>query len=215
MNKWEQLQLLKESGLVAVIRKPDLDKIIDIAGALIDGGTGALEVTVETRGAMEMIQKLKETYGEKALVGAGTVLDAQTAKAAIQAGADFIFSPTFDEETIKVTSSYGKISIPGALTPTEVFNAYKAGADLIKVFPANAVSLNYIKDLQGPLGHIPMMPTGGVSVENTGHFIKSGAVAVGAGGSLVDKQAISEGNYQKLTEIAQRFVTEIKKAREM
>lgn len=214
MKKIDQIQYLKETGLVAVIRQPDENKLEEIAKALIAGGTSALEVTVDSLGSIDMIRMLHEKYGDKVLVGAGTVLDGVTAKSAIQAGADFIFSPNFDKETIEITNSYGKISIPGALTPTEILNAYRAGADIIKVFPANAVSSNYIKDLQGPLGHIPMMPTGGVTIENTAQLIKSGAVAVGAGGSLLDKDAIDNENYAKLTENANRFITEIRKAKE-
>lgn len=214
MKKIDQIQYLKETGLVAVIRQPDENKIEEIAKALIAGGTSALEVTVDSLGSIDMIRMLHEKYGDKVLVGAGTVLDGITAKAAIQAGADFIFSPNFDKETIEITNSYGKISIPGALTPTEILNAYRAGADIIKVFPANAIASNYIKDLQGPLGHIPMMPTGGVTIENTAQLIKSGAVAVGAGGSLLDKDAIDNENYAKLTENANRFINEIRKAKE-
>lgn len=215
MKKIDQLQFLKETGLVAVIRQPDENKIEEIAKALIEGGTGALEVTVDSVGSIDIIRMLHEKFGDRVLVGAGTVLDSATAKSAIQAGADFIFSPNFDKETIQMTNSYGKISIPGALTPTEILNAYRFGADIIKVFPANAVSPNYIKDLQGPLGHIPMMPTGGVTIENTAQLIRDGAVAVGAGGSLLDKEAIDNGNYSKLTENAKQFIKEIKKAKEL
>lgn len=215
MKKIDQLKFLTETGLVAVIRQPDANKIEKIAEALIEGGTSALEVTVDSVGSIDMIRMLHEKFGDRVLVGAGTVLDSATAKAAIQAGADFIFSPNLDKETIQMTNSYGKISIPGALTPTEILNAYRYGADIIKVFPANAVSPHYIKDLQGPLGHIPMMPTGGVTIENTGQFIKHGAVAVGAGGSLLDQEAIDNEDYAKLTENAKLFIKEIKKVKEL
>ena len=126
------------------------------------------------------------------MLGRVTVLDAESAKNAIDAGSDFIFSPTFDIKTIQMTNRYGRISIPGVMTPTEILEAYSAGADLLKVFPGGALRVNYLKDLQGPLGHIPMMPTGGVSLDNVEQFIKNGAVAVGAGGSLVDEKAIAE-----------------------
>ncbi|MBP1949773.1 bifunctional 4-hydroxy-2-oxoglutarate aldolase/2-dehydro-3-deoxy-phosphogluconate aldolase [Virgibacillus litoralis] len=213
MDKWEQLQFLKESGLVAVLRKLDKDKINKICKALIKGGTGAIEITVDSDGSFEMINRLKIEHGDQVLIGAGTVLDAETAKTAIQAGADFIFSPIFNKEVIQLTNKYGKISIPGAMTPTEIVEANQAGADLIKVFPANALSINYIKDLQGPLGHISMMPTGGVSLDNVEHFIRTGSVAVGVGGSLTDAEAIADGNFEKLTEIAEQFVMLIKRAR--
>jgi 2-dehydro-3-deoxyphosphogluconate aldolase / (4S)-4-hydroxy-2-oxoglutarate aldolase len=214
IEKVQKLNRLIESGLVAVIRQPKKEQIHLIAEALVEGGVGALEITVDTPHAFEMIRDLKETYGDRVLVGAGTVLDAETAKTAIDAGSDFVFSPSFDKETVEITNRYGKISIPGVMTPTEMVQAYSAGADILKVFPGDALGVNYIKNLQGPLGHIPMMPTGGVSVDNVEQFIKNGAVAVGAGGSLVNEKAIAEGRYEVLTETAKQFVENIKKARE-
>lgn len=213
MKKWENLLRLKQSGLIAVIRRPKQSQIHEIAEALVTGGVGALEITLDTPGALAMIKSIKETFGEKVLVGAGTVLDAESAKGAIDVGSDFIFSPTFDVDTIQMTNRYGRISIPGVMTPTEIVQAYSAGADLLKVFPGGALGVNYFKDLQGPLGHIPMMPTGGVSLDNVAQFIENGAVAVGAGGSLVDEKAIAEGRYDVLVQIAQEFVGEIQKAR--
>ncbi|MDF0727306.1 bifunctional 4-hydroxy-2-oxoglutarate aldolase/2-dehydro-3-deoxy-phosphogluconate aldolase [Cytobacillus sp. S13-E01] len=213
MKKWEDLIRLKESGLVAVIRKPKQSQIHSIAQALVNGGVGALEITVDTPGSIEMIKSLKETFNDKVLVGAGTVLDAVTAKSAIDVGADFIFSPIFDLETIQITNRYGRISIPGVMTPTEVVQAYSAGADLLKVFPGDSLGIDYIKNLRGPLPHIPMMPTGGVSLDNVEAFIKSGAIAVGAGGTLLDKKAIEEERYDVLTQIAREFIKKIQKAR--
>ena len=213
MKKWEDLIRLKESGLIAVIRRPKKSQIHYIAEALVEGGTGALEITLDTPGALEMIRDLKEKYNDRVLVGAGTVLDAVSAKSAIDAGSDFIFCPSFDVETIQMTNRYGKISIPGVMTPTEIVQAYSAGADLLKIFPGAALGENYIKDLQGPLGHIPMMPTGGVSLDNVETFIKNGAVAVGAGGSLVDGKAVAEERYEVLTEISKEFIKRIQNAR--
>lgn len=213
MKKWENLLRLKESGLVAVIRKPKQSQIYSIATALVEGGVGALEITVDTPGALDMIKSLKETFKDEVLVGAGTVLDAESAKGAIDAGADFIFSPSFDIETIQITNRYGRISIPGVMTPTEIVQAYSAGADLLKIFPGNALGAGFLKDLHGPLGHIPMMPTGGVNLENVEQFIRNGAVAVGAGGSLVDEKAIAEEKYDVLTQLAKEFTEKIQKAR--
>ncbi|KXG44366.1 bifunctional 4-hydroxy-2-oxoglutarate aldolase/2-dehydro-3-deoxy-phosphogluconate aldolase [Tepidibacillus decaturensis] len=213
MEKLKNLQRLIDSGLVAVIRRPKTEQIRSIAAALVKGGVGALEITVDTPGVFRMIERIKEEFGEKVLVGAGTVLDAETAKTAIDAGSDFIFSPIVDEKTIEMTVRYGKISIPGVMTPTEIVKAYQAGADLLKIFPANSLGPNYIRELKGPLGHIPMMPTGGVSLDNVEQFIKNGAVAVGVGGTLLNKQAIAEERFEVLTETAQQFVKLIKKAR--
>lgn len=213
MMKSIQLQKLQDSGVVAVIRRPRSQDVLHIAHALVEGGVGALEITVDTPGAFDLIALLKEKLGEHVLVGAGTVLDADTAKQAIQAGSDFIFSPILDIDTITLTNEYGKISIPGVMTPTEIVTAHKAGADLIKVFPGNALGVDYIKELQGPLGHIPMMPTGGVTVDNVAQFIRNGAVAVGIGGNLVNKAAIESGHFDELRELARTFTQLIQEAR--
>lgn len=213
MDKLKNMNRLIESGLVAVIRKPNKNQINQIAEALINGGVGALEITADTPGVFKMIEDLKNAFGDRVLVGAGTVLDSETAKRAIEAGSDFIFSPNFDKATVELTNRYGKISIPGVMTPTEIVQAYQAGADILKVFPASGLAPNFIKDLQGPLGHIPMMPTGGVSLDNVEHFIRSGAVAVGVGGTLLDKQAIREEKYDQLTENAKAFCKRIEKGR--
>jgi 2-dehydro-3-deoxyphosphogluconate aldolase/(4S)-4-hydroxy-2-oxoglutarate aldolase len=214
MDKNSALQKLKDTGVVAVIRKPSKQQIEHIAKALVDGGVCALEITIETEGALEMIQSLKQQYKDQVLVGAGTVLDPDAAEKAIKVGADFIFSPNFDPDTIRVTNEAGKLSIPGVMTPTEIVQAYRAGADLLKIFPGSSLGVNYIKELQGPLGHIPMMPTGGVNLENVAQLIKNGAVAVGIGGSLLDKRAIEAGQYQLIAEIASQYIEKIRQARQ-
>lgn len=213
MNQTVLLNRLTESGIVAVIRKPQAAQIVPIAEALIAGGVGALEITDDTDGGLEMIQDIKRKFGDRVLVGAGTVLDVKSAQAAIDAGSDFIFSPTLDEQVIKLTKNAGLLSIPGVMTPTEILSAYQAGADILKIFPGGSLGAGYIKELQGPLGHIPMMPTGGVTLGNVAAFICSGAVATGIGGSLVNKQAIEEERYDILRETARQFVNEIQKAR--
>lgn len=214
MNKKEQLQQLKDSGIVAVIRKPSYNKVIQITDALVTGGVGALEITVDTDRAYEIIAQLKVRYAGKALVGAGTVLDKEIAKTAIEAGADFIFSPILDEATIRLTNQNGRISIPGVMTPTEIVKGHQYGADVLKIFPGSSLGVNYIRELSAPLGHIPMMPTGGVTLDNVGPFIRAGAVAVGIGSSLTDKRAIEEERYNALTDLARQFRLEIKRARE-
>ncbi|KGP72829.1 bifunctional 4-hydroxy-2-oxoglutarate aldolase/2-dehydro-3-deoxy-phosphogluconate aldolase [Pontibacillus yanchengensis] len=213
MTKHKKISQLIDSGLIAVIRQPKEEDIHHIADALIKGGVGALEITVDTPGAFRMIDEIKHTYGDQALVGAGTVLDAATAKRAIEAHADFVFSPSFNKEMVELTNRYGAISIPGVLTPTEMVTAYESGADLVKVFPATSFGPGYIKDLQGPLGHIPMIPTGGVTAENVGTFMENGAAAVGAGGSLLDKKAIQAKDFDTLTNKAIQFREAIKGAR--
>ena len=214
MEKLRNLKRLTDSGLVAVIRRPKAEQIAFIAEALVNGGVGALEITVDTPGVFRMIEQLKQEFGQRVLVGAGTVLDAATAKTAIEAGSDFIFSPTLDEKTIEMTIRYGKISIPGVMTPTEIVKAYQAGADILKVFPASSLGPNYFRELRGPLGHIPAMPTGGVSLDNIEQFIKNGAVAVGVGGTLINKEALETGRFDVIEDTARKFVRLIEKARQ-
>jgi 2-dehydro-3-deoxyphosphogluconate aldolase / (4S)-4-hydroxy-2-oxoglutarate aldolase len=203
VNKLEEL---KQGKLVAVIRGARPDQILPITHALKEGGIRALEITVETPKVCDLIEKVKEEFGDEIIAGAGTVLDPETARAAIMAGAEFIFSPTVNIETIKMAKRYGTISIPGALTPTEILTAYEHGADIIKVFPANTLGVGYFKDLRGPLPHIPLMPTGGVNLDNIVSFFKAGAVAAGLGGSLINaEKLIQDEDYAKLTETARKF----------
>ncbi|HEY9582644.1 MAG TPA: bifunctional 4-hydroxy-2-oxoglutarate aldolase/2-dehydro-3-deoxy-phosphogluconate aldolase [Savagea sp.] len=213
MYKWQKIEQLYQSGLIAVVRRPKFEQVFDIAEALVAGGVGALEVTLDTDRALDIIYELKNRYGDEVLVGAGTVLDAPSAKMAIDAQSDFIFSPNYNVEMIQMTNRYGRISIPGVMTPSEAVEAYAAGADILKVFPGGALGASFIKDLQGPLAHIPVMPTGGVTVENTAQFIQNGAIAIGVGGSLMNEEAIRTQNYAQLTKIARQFSEQIKKAR--
>ncbi|MFE4240069.1 bifunctional 4-hydroxy-2-oxoglutarate aldolase/2-dehydro-3-deoxy-phosphogluconate aldolase [Peribacillus butanolivorans] len=197
---------LKQGKLVAVIRGARPDQIVPIARALNEGGIRTLEITVETPKVCELIDKVKEEFGDDIIVGAGTVLDPETARSVIMAGAEFIFSPTVNIETIKMAKRYGIISIPGALTPTEILTAYEHGADVIKVFPADALGVGYFKNLKGPMPHIPLMPTGGVNLDNLASFLKAGAVAAGIGGSLINpKKLLSEEDYTELEETAKKF----------
>ncbi len=211
----ELIRQIQENAIVAVIRGAKPENILDIAKTLSAGGVKTLEITVETPKVLTLIEQVSEALPGDVIVGAGTVLDAETARAAIMSGAKFIFSPTVDPETIRLTKRYGVVSIPGALTPTEILTAYEHGGDIIKVFPANAFGPRYLKDVHGPLPHIPLMPTGGVSVENVGEYIKHGAVAAGVGSTLVNtKVPIDEAYLTKLTETAAQFVNEVQKARE-
>ncbi|MFQ3545990.1 bifunctional 4-hydroxy-2-oxoglutarate aldolase/2-dehydro-3-deoxy-phosphogluconate aldolase [Halobacillus rhizosphaerae] len=213
MNKAMKLNRLEEGGVIAVIRKIRKEDVVPLADALVEGGVTTLEITVDSEQAYLMIEQVKERLGSKALVGAGTVLDGVTARMALQAGADFIFSPNYNKELIQVTNRYGAISIPGVMTPSEMVDAYQEGADAVKIFPASVLGPGYIKDLQGPLGQIPMIPTGGVSIENAGDYITNGAVAVGAGGSLVDKELIRNQDFDGITQLARQFTQAVQQAR--
>lgn len=211
MNLIEQI---KESGIVAVIRGANEENILPIAKSLLKGGVKTLEITAETKGVLRIIEKVAAEYGDQLIIGAGTVLDPETARAAIMAGAKFIFSPTVNIETIKMAKRYGVISIPGALTPTEILTAYENGADIIKVFPANAFGPSYLKSIRGPLPHIPMMPTGGVDLTNIEEYIKAGGVAAGIGSNLVNpKKLVTEEDYKQLEQTAAQYVEKVQAAR--
>jgi len=214
MNKSVQLEVLTASGIVAVIRRPLREHVDGIAAALADGGVGALEITVDTPDVYEIIGQLKDKYGARLLVGAGTVLDLAAAEQSIDAGADFIFSPSLNTKVVELTVKRGRISIPGVMTPTEIVTAFEAGADVLKIFPGGTLGPGYLKELQGPLGHIPVMPTGGVNLGNAAAFIRNGAVALGLGGALINQKAVEERNYAALTATALQFGQEIKAARE-
>lgn len=199
------LSQILESKIVAIIRGANPKDVLRIAEALLAGGVKALEITMNSSNALSVIEEVAGKIGDEVLVGAGTVLDPHTARDAISAGAKFIISPTLDIETIRTTRRYGAVSIPGAYTPTEVLNAYSYGGDIIKVFPASAPG--YIKDIRAPLPQIPLMPTGGVNLDNIQQFLQAGAVAFGIASALVDiKQEITDDYLQKLTEKASQFV---------
>jgi 2-dehydro-3-deoxyphosphogluconate aldolase/(4S)-4-hydroxy-2-oxoglutarate aldolase len=212
-SKEELLSTIAESGVVAVIRAPSKDLLLDIAAALWAGGVPAIEVTMTTPNAIEGIRMLTEKLGTKAVIGVGTVLDAATCKEAIEAGAEFVVSPAFDPEIVATTRRLGKISIPGAFTVTEILRAWNAGADVVKVFPSTAVGPGYFKDVLAPLPQLKLTPTGGVDVQNAPEWIKAGAVFVGAGSALVSKDAMKNKDWPAITQNAKAFVDAIRAAR--
>ena len=207
------IEIIKHTGVAAVIRGATVDNIALIGEALSKGGVKVLEITVETPGACAAIEKASLELND-VLVGAGTVLDPETARIAIMSGAKFIFSPTINSKTIEMAKRYGVVSIPGALTPTEILSAYENGADLVKVFPANVFGPSYIKDIHGPLPQIPLITTGGISVANVGEYIKAGASGVGVGSSLVNtKKELTEQYSSEITETASAFIKAVQDAR--
>ena len=203
------LSQILQTKIVAIIRGANPKDVLKIAYALQEGGVKALEITINSPKALSVIEEVADKIGNAVLVGAGTVLDAETAKSAISAGAKFIISPIVDLETIKMTKRYGLVSIPGAYTPTEIVTAYANGGDIIKVFPASS-GVQYIKDIRGPLSHIPLMPTGGVNLENIAEYQKAGAVAFGIGSALVDtKNEITQAYLQQLTIRAIKYIQSV------
>ncbi|UYZ64069.1 bifunctional 4-hydroxy-2-oxoglutarate aldolase/2-dehydro-3-deoxy-phosphogluconate aldolase [Hymenobacter weizhouensis] len=203
------LPQLLEHKLVAIIRGAQPADLVRIVRALHAGGVRAVEVTINSDRPLAGIEQLTDELGDQMLIGAGTVLDPETARAVLLAGARFIISPTLNKKTIKMTKRYGAVSIPGAFTPTEILTAYEHGADLIKVFPAS-LGPAYFKDVKGPLPHIPLMPTGGVKLDNIRDFQRAGAAAFGLGSALVDtSQPVTDEYLRQLTERAQQFVQAI------
>jgi len=214
MNKTEVIKQIKDIGLIPVVRATSADEAMRAIDAIREGGVSVLEITMTVPGAVGVIEQLTKKYGSDVLVGAGTVLDAETARACMLSGAQFIVSPTLNMETIECCRRYGVAVMPGALTPTEVVQAWTAGADLVKVFPAGALGgASYLKALKAPLPHIELVPTGGVSLKTAADFIKAGASALGVGADLVDLKAIRDGQASVITERAKQFVQIVREAR--
>lgn len=212
MSACESLSAIRESGLIAVMRGMEVKTCIQTAQALWKGGIRVLEITVDAPRAAEMIAQVSEALRGRALVGAGTVLDAEAAVAAIQAGAAFLFSPSLNREVIRAANRYGRVAIPGVMTPTEMVQAATAGAPAVKLFPASVVGPGFIKQVKGPLPHIPIIPTGGVDERNAAEYIRAGAMAVGIGGSLLG-DSVQRGTFEEITARARRLVDLIREAR--
>ncbi|HRS91523.1 MAG TPA: bifunctional 4-hydroxy-2-oxoglutarate aldolase/2-dehydro-3-deoxy-phosphogluconate aldolase, partial [Candidatus Marinimicrobia bacterium] len=193
---------LIESGLVAVIRLDSGEKLPGIISALRQGGINALEITMTTPGALEIIKNFAAQTGTDFLIGAGSVLDAETARLAILNGAQFIVGPIFNPEVVRMCHRYDRPAIPGAFTPTEILTAWEQGADLVKVFPTTALGPSYIKDILGPLPQVKLLPTGGVTLENAAEFIRSGACCLGVGTALLNKKMIAADDWQALAKHA-------------
>lgn len=207
------LEQIKETSIVSIIRGIEGNNISRTVNALLEGGVRVLEITFNTPGAAEMIAKVKEEYGNRITIGAGTVLDTETARTAILAGADFILSPALNTRVIEVCNRYRRLAVPGVLTPTEIVTAMEAGAQIVKVFPARAFGPGYIKDIKGPLKQVEIMAVGGVTVDNCAEFIKSGAMSLGIGSELVNAQRVAEGNYEEITRLAKQFTDRVKSAK--
>jgi 2-dehydro-3-deoxyphosphogluconate aldolase / (4S)-4-hydroxy-2-oxoglutarate aldolase len=212
-TKEQNLQRLIDTGVVAVMRVPDPALLMKMSDAIVAGGVDIIEFTMTTPNALDIMAQVAKGNDGKVLLGAGTVLDPETARSAILAGADFVVSPTLNLATIEMCHRYGKMVCPGCFTPTEILTAWECGADIVKVFPATALGPKYFKDVFGPLPQVRLMPTGGVNLDNAGDFIKNGACAIGVGGNLVDLKAAKEGRFDSITEAARQFSQAVKTAR--
>ena len=213
-SRSENLASIKACGVVAVLRADRPDALVQVAQAIGRGGIGAVEITMTTPGALDVIGECANRLGDEILLGAGTVLDPETARAAILAGAEYIVTPTLNPDVITLCRRYDKAVIPGALTPTEILTAWECGADIVKVFPATTVGPRYFKDVKAPLPQVDLMPTGGVDLDNAGDFIRAGACAVAVGGNLVDKAAVAAGEWHVLTDTARKYVETVRNARQ-
>src|SRR5204862_7545745 len=214
MTAKEILAFITEVGIVPVVRCSSAEGAVQTVGAIYRGGIRAAEITMTVPGAIRALEKVADQFGNKLMLGAGTVLDPETARSCMLAGAQFFVTPALRISTIEMVKRYSKVICPGALTPTEVLTAWEAGADVVKVFPCgNVGGAKYIKALKGPFPHIEMIPTGGVNLETAGDFLKAGACAVAVGGELVDAKTIQDGRFEIFEDRARQYLAVIAKAR--
>ena len=214
MEQEEVVQRVRSSGLIAILRHTEASLAKDTAAALLEAGIDVVEVTLNTRGALEMLGAISRHFGERLVVGAGTVMSPEAADQAIAAGARLIVCPHLDEAIVHRAVERGVAVIPGGFTPTEIVRAWAAGASFVKVFPAGPVGPRYIRDVLAPLSHIPLVPTGGVSLENATEFIRAGSAALGLGSALVNPELVAAGRFAELTETARAFVAAVQAGRE-
>lgn len=213
MTRDSVVSAIERQGIVAVIRMKEPEKLRAVVDAIAEGGVRALEVTMTVPGAVDLIRELAPTLPGDFVFGAGTVLDADTVNRVVDAGAQFVVSPVFRRSVIQACHDRGVPAMPGCFSPTEILDAWEAGADVVKVFPATALGPGFFKDVRGPLPHVKMMPTGGVTLDNAGDWIRAGAVAVGVGTALLDAKAIAAGDYKTLRANAERIVANVRAAK--
>jgi len=205
---------IREIGIVAIMRAKSSEQLLVAADAVKAGGVNAIEVTMTTPNALDVIEKATSRYGDEVIFGVGSVLDPETARSAILAGAQFVVCPTLNLETIKICKRYSVPVVPGAYTPTEIITAWQAGADMVKVFPASVGGPPYIKAIRGPLPQVKLVPVGGVNLNTTADFIRAGAEIVGVGGSLINQKLLEAKEFDKISESARQYREEVRKGRE-
>ena len=213
MTKTEIIDRILNPGIVAIIRADSSEQLLSAAEALYEGGVTGMEVTMTTPNALQVISDVSKRFGKKVLIGVGSILDTETCRAAILAGSEFVVTPITRPEVIKMCNRYGKPVASGAYTPTEALTAYESGADFVKIFPADQLGPQYIKNILAPMPMLQIIPTGGVTVQTAESFIQAGCVALAAGSSLVSKEVLKAQDWKKLTETAAAFVEAVKKAR--
>jgi len=213
MNREATLKRIVDGGIVAVVRSESSASLVKVVQALAEGGVVAAEVTFTVPDAIEVIREVRRAVGDAVVLGAGTVLDPETARAALLAGAEYIVAPTLNLDVIRLCRRYDKAVMPGAFTPTEVLTAWEAGADIVKVFPADVGGPAYLKALRGPLPQVRLMPTGGVDLTTAEGFLKAGAACLGVGGALVDPKAIAAGDFARIRDLAAQYVAIVRRTR--
>lgn len=214
MSRIENLQRVLDLGIVSIIRAESGEQLVGVAQALYDGGIDVIEVTFTVPGVLEIISDVRKALGDRIVLGAGTVLDTESARAAILAGAEFIVTPTVNPDVIQLCNRYDKMIMPGGMTPTEILTAWEAGADIVKVFPADVGGPGFLKAIHGPLPQIRLLPTGGVDLNTLPAFVKAGACAVGLGSALVEKEAVAAGDLRRIQSLAEQYVATMKEARQ-
>ncbi len=213
MSKETQLRQVLESGIVAVVRSQDSQQLVDVVKALADGGVTVVEITMSVPNALDVLKQVRQALGDRVLLGAGTVLDPETARAVLLAGAEYIVSPTVNLDVIRLCRRYDKLVMPGAFTPTEILTAWEAGADIVKVFPAEVVGPAFFKALRGPLPQIRVMPTGGVDLTTAAAFVKAGACCLGIGSQLVEPDAVAKRDFGRIRDLAKQYAAIVKQFR--
>lgn len=213
MAREQNLQQVIECGLVAVVRFADPGPLVNVLKAIADGGITVAEVTFTVPDALGVIREAKRQLGDRVLLGAGTVLDAETARAAILAGAEFLVSPAVNVDVIRMARRYDKLVMPGAFTPTEILTAWEAGADIVKVFPADVLGPAFFRAMRGPLPQVKLMPTGGVDLSTAAEFLKAGAVCLGVGSQLIEPKAVAAGDMVRIEQLAKQYVEVVKQHR--
>ncbi len=214
MSKDSTLQRILHHGIVAVLRAPSGEALAEVAEALSAGGVEVIEVTFTVPKAHRVLEHVADRLGDRILLGAGTVLDPETARTALLAGAEFIVAPTLNLDVIRLCRRYDKAVVPGALTPTEVLTAWEAGADVVKVFPSDITGPGYLKALRGPLPQVRLMPTGGVNLQTAADFLRAGACALGVGGALVESKAVASRDFARIESLAGQYVQIVQKTRQ-
>lgn len=213
MSKQTDLKRVLDSGIVAVVRSPDSGKLVEACRALADGGVCVVEITLTVPHALDVIKDVRRALGDRLLLGAGTVLDPETARAALLAGAEYLVAPTLNLDVVRLCNRYDKLVMPGCFTPTEILTAWEAGADVIKVFPADVLGPAFFRAMKGPLPQVRLMPTGGVDLDTAAAFLKAGACCLGVGSQLVEPKAVAAGDFARIRSLAEQYVKAVADAR--